>query len=162
MPQPRTLYRCSDSAALGLTLIELMLGLAIVAVLAVVGLGSYQDYRERARIAVAVTDIAGMSAAIDRYVLDNRAPPDSLAAVGYGSKLDPWGHAYYYTNLTTVSGHGQSRKDKRLNPLNSDYDLYSAGKDGQTQTSLAAPVSRDDVIRARDGKFIGLASDFDP
>jgi len=25
-----------------------------------------------------------------------------------------------------------------------------------------APVSRDDVIRARDGRFIGLARDFDP
>jgi len=25
-----------------------------------------------------------------------------------------------------------------------------------------APFSRDDVIRARDGRFIGLARDFDP
>jgi hypothetical protein len=28
--------------------------------------------------------------------------------------------------------------------------------------SLSPPVSRDDVIRARDGRFIGLARDFDP
>ncbi len=163
MPQARTQRRyLKSSAARGLTLIELMLGIAIVAVLATAALGGYQDYRQRARVSIAVTDIAGMSAAVERYIDDNHAPPDSLAQVGYGSKLDPWGHAYYYVNLTTVTGHGQSRKDKNLNPLNSDFDLYSAGKDGKTQTSLMAPVSRDDVIRARDGKFIGLASDFDP
>lgn len=29
-------------------------------------------------------------------------------------------------------------------------------------TPLTAKVSQDDVVRARDGLFIGLASDFDP
>lgn len=52
------------------------------------------------------------------------------------------------------------RKDRNLVPINSDYDLYSAGHDGATLPPLLAPVSRDDVIRANNGGFIGLASDF--
>ena len=59
-------------------------------------------------------------------------------------------------------GNGHARKDKVLKPLNSDFDLYSVGPDGQTQASLTSSVSRDDVVRARDGAFIGTAAEFDP
>jgi len=148
--------------ARGFTVIELMISLAIVGVLASVSTPMYQNYRERIRVSTAVTDIAAMSAAIKLYQTDAQQLPVSLAQVGNGGKLDPWGRPYRYLDLTTAKGHGASRKDKRLNPLNSDFDLYSVGKDGGTSTSLNPPVSRDDVIRARDGRFIGLARDFDP
>jgi general secretion pathway protein G len=45
-------------------------------------------------------------------------------------------------------------------PINSDYDLYSMGKDGESVPPLTARASRDDVIRANDGAYIGLASEF--
>ena len=45
-------------------------------------------------------------------------------------------------------------------PLNSTYDLYSMGKDGQSQSPLTAKASLDDVIRANDGGFIGLAAHY--
>ena len=76
--------------------------------------------------------------------------------------IDPWGNAYRYFNLRTVSGNGQARKDKKLAPLNSDFDLYSVGKDGESQENLGHARSRDDVVRARDGAFIGTAEEFDP
>ncbi len=79
-----------------------------------------------------------------------------------GGKADPWGHPYEYFNLITAKGNGQARKDKKLAPLNTDFDLYSVGPDGQTAASLVNKASRDDTVRARDGGFIGLASDFDP
>ena len=53
-------------------------------------------------------------------------------------------------------------KDKSLHPLNSDYDLYSMGKDGASTGPLTAKASRDDVVRANDGRFIGLAKDYEP
>lgn len=53
-----------------------------------------------------------------------------------------------------------ARKDHFMVPINSDFDLYSAGADGQTQSPLQAPVSRDDVIRAGDGTYFGLAENF--
>jgi len=55
---------------------------------------------------------------------------------------------------------GRARKDRFLVPINSDYDLYSKGKDGDSHPPLGAHSSRDDVIRANDGGFIGLASSF--
>jgi len=58
------------------------------------------------------------------------------------------------------SAKGKARKDHSLVPLNTDYDLYSKGKDGQSRPPLPAPVSQDDVLRANNGGFIGLASTF--
>lgn len=52
------------------------------------------------------------------------------------------------------------RKDRFLHPINSDYDLYSQGKDGRSVEALTANLSQDDVIRANDGAFIGLARNF--
>ncbi len=52
------------------------------------------------------------------------------------------------------------RKDRFLVPINSDYDLYSKGKDGESKAPLSPKVSHDDIIRANDGAFVGLASEF--
>jgi len=52
------------------------------------------------------------------------------------------------------------RKDKNLTPINTYYDLYSTGKDGLSVSPLTAKHSRDDIVRANDGGFIGLATDF--
>ena len=57
-------------------------------------------------------------------------------------------------------GVGGARKDKFLVPLNSLYDLYSLGKDGESVPPLAAKASWDDIIMANDGGFVGLAKDF--
>ncbi|MEE8106831.1 MAG: prepilin-type N-terminal cleavage/methylation domain-containing protein [Planctomycetota bacterium] len=57
-------------------------------------------------------------------------------------------------------GVGQARKDHFLVPLNSDYDLYSKGPDGKSSPPLTAEASRDDIIRANDGAYFGLASDY--
>jgi general secretion pathway protein G len=58
------------------------------------------------------------------------------------------------------SAQTKARKDYSLVPLNTDYDLYSRGKDGQSAPPLPATVSQDDVLRANNGGFIGLASTF--
>ncbi len=55
---------------------------------------------------------------------------------------------------------GEARKDYFLVPLNTDYDLYSVGKDGNSRPPLSAPDSADDVIRANDGAYIGLAANY--
>jgi general secretion pathway protein G len=57
-----------------------------------------------------------------------------------------------------MQGVGKARKNQFLVPLNSDYDLYSTGQDGDSQSPLKAKVSRDDIIRANDGAYIGLAA----
>lgn len=146
----------------GFTLTELLIGVAIVGVLASIALPSYERHRERVRVSQAVADLGGIAVSLKHFETDNLAYPDSLDAVGAGTKLDPWGNPYQYLNLANMKGKGMVRKDKKLNPLNSDFDLYSMGKDGKSQTPLTAKNSRDDIVRARDGRFIGLATDFDP
>lgn len=55
---------------------------------------------------------------------------------------------------------GQVRKDRNLVPLNTDYDLFSAGPNGQWMPPITASVSRDDIIRADNGAYVGQASDY--
>ena len=57
-------------------------------------------------------------------------------------------------------GIGGARKDRFLVPINSDFDLYSMGVDGESVGPLTAIKSHDDIIRANDGGYYGLASNF--
>lgn len=144
------------------TLVEILIAVAILGVLAAIALPAYDDHRERLRIAEAVTDIGAMQVQIKQFIDDNRTPPDDLAQVGQAGKLDPWGNPYQYLNLITMKGKGQARKNRNLVPINSDFDLYSMGKDGASVGPLTAKASRDDIVRANDGRFIGLAREYDP
>lgn len=144
-----------------MSLLELMMAGALLALLAAIAVPSYQHYIDSARDRAAVSDIALMSEAIQRYYTNHLALPTSLADINYGSYLDPWGHSYQYLNLANAR-RSQMRKDRNLVPINSDYDLYSMGKDGVSSPPLTASQSRDDIVRAADGSFIGLASDYVP
>lgn len=144
------------------TLIEILIALAILTVLAFIALPAYENYRDRIRVAQAVTDIGFLQSQIKQFIDDNRAPPDDLAQIGQGGMLDPWGSPYQYLNLETAKGNGKARKNRNLVPINSDYDLYSMGKDGASVGPLTAKASRDDIVRANDGRFIGLAKEYDP
>jgi general secretion pathway protein G len=145
----------------GFTLIELVVLLLVLAMLVTISVPIYNGYRDKARNAKAAADIAVTQFDLSFYTSTNGSLPDSLDALGRGPILDPWGHPYGYLNYATIaSGHGEQRKDRFLVPINSTYDLYSMGKDGKTKAPLTAQDSRDDIIRASDGLFIGLASDF--
>jgi general secretion pathway protein G len=144
----------------GFTLTELLLVIAVLGIAAAIALPSYSSYRDRANVAKAVADISVLNVGARLYMNDNKTPPPNLAAIGAAGKLDPWGSPYQYTNLITA-GVGKARKNKNLVPINSDFDLWSNGKDGLSQLPLTTKVSRDDVILANDGRFIGLASNYE-
>lgn len=146
----------------GFTFIELVIVLAIAGIVIAFSVPVVGRYVERSRVAEATTVIATMSDTIRRHGARQGALPDGLADVGLAGKLDPWGFPYEYFNLIAAKGNGQARRDKKLAPLNSDFDLYSVGRDGLTASSLGNSKSRDDVVRARDGRFIGTAEEFDP
>ncbi|HWL41002.1 MAG TPA: prepilin-type N-terminal cleavage/methylation domain-containing protein [Gemmatimonadaceae bacterium] len=136
------------------TLIELLIVVAIIGVLASLAVPRFQRAVEMARVAKAIGDIDAIQAELGS--LD--VLPTSLAAVNRLTFKDPWGKPYVYVKLEGTKGKGAARKDHFLVPLNSDYDLYSAGKDGQSSGPLTAKSSKDDVIRANNGGFIGLAA----
>jgi general secretion pathway protein G len=136
-----------------------MLTIAILAVLYAIAIPSYVSYQERADVTQAISEISSISLALDRYFASENTYPSTLAEIHYELN-DPWGNPYYYTNISSVKGKGKLRKDKNLVPINTDYDLYSAGKDGATVGPLTAKASRDDIIRANNGAYVGLAEGF--
>ena len=143
----------------GFTMMELMLTVLLIGVLFGLATPVYQSYRERIRVSQAVQDIAALGAAMERFALDNRAYPETLDEIGAGGRLDPWGRPYVYYNVE-ANGRGGARKDKRLNPLNTDFDLYSLGKNGVSKPQISQKDSVDDIIRASNGRFVGKAADY--
>ena len=158
----RLSFAPSPSRETGFTVIEMMLTVAIVAVLALIATSSYAKYRERIQTMEAVSDIGSLAPLIGQYALDNNGYPDNLADIARDTMKDPWGNPYQYLSHDTNASRGQWRKDHNIVPINSDYDLWSSGKDGMSSAPLTAMHSRDDIVRANNGRFIGLASEFDP
>ena len=158
MPLSREKIRFAN----GFTFIELLLVVSIIGIIIAIAVPAMQNYIERGRRAQAIMDLQEMSDAIKKLDKTTGVLPATLAAAGYGTRADPWGNPYEYRNLRTGTGNGIQRKDKKLAPLNSDFDLYAVGPDRITNASLLHANSRDDIVRARDGLFIGTAEEFDP
>jgi general secretion pathway protein G len=144
----------------GFTLIELMVVIAILGTLTAIAIPGYQGYIEKARVARAIVEIDMLQKEIFLYLTEENELPDTLTDIGRGTLLDPWKNNYQYVSFAGITGKGKMRKDRFLVPLNTDYDLCSMGKDGETQAPLTAKASYDDVIRANDGRYIGLASKY--
>jgi general secretion pathway protein G len=144
----------------GFTLIELLIGLAIIATLLAIAIPNLMSALYQAKVAHAVGDITSIETDIIWYQSVNNQYPNDLATIGDDTILDPWGRPYQYLNHATAHGNGQFRKDRFLVPLNSDYDLYSMGADGQSVGPITASKSQDDIIRASNGSYVGLASQF--
>lgn len=159
----------------GFTLIELLIIVALIGTLAALAVPAWHAMRERARVAKAIGDIRAIQTDVLGYEATHQTTPPDLAAIGRGTLRDPWGNPYRYLSFAhaapTPPGGGKSgrgrpavppgaRLDRFLVPINSTYDLYSMGPDGETSPPLTAPQSLDDVVRANDGAYLGLARSY--
>jgi type IV pilus assembly protein PilE len=61
----------------GFTLIELMITVAIIAILAAIVIPSYADYIQRSKITEAVSTLSGMRQKMEQYFQDNRGYTNS-------------------------------------------------------------------------------------
>ena len=153
-------YRAwSEVRPAGFTILELLVVTVIISTLSSMVAPSVQRAREKAQVGVAIAELRILQAELAVYTEINFGPPVSLAAIDRAGLLDPWGFSYIYMPQGTGDNE-TARKDEFLVPLNSDYDLYSVGRDGESSGPLDARRSWDDVIRALDGAYFGLASDF--
>lgn len=235
----------------GFTLLELMIVVAILAIIASIGVPQYVSALRTARVGKAKHELVTISNAVTSYMATNHGKlPLSLFQVGYGGKNDPWGVPYCYLNYADGTGDGLEwaieaglvdpaafgplagsgaggdggvargggllgqqrpglsdavtlnfgeleqrigrtidlaersaiylsfstvgnfsifssvraeatrRRDRYMFPLNTDFDLFSLGPDHATSTSLGEPAGLDDVIRANNGGFFGVAANY--
>jgi len=134
--------------------------MAMILTISAIAVPSLQAALEDARVARAIADIRTLETEIAAYEIQNGQLPNTLADIGRDTFMDPWGNPYQYLNFANTKGKGAMRKDRFLVPLNSDYDLYSKGQDGLSVPPITAKESQDDILRANDGSYLGLASQY--
>ncbi len=132
-PYRKTVMKLQHSSRAGLTLVEMIVVLAIIALVAVLIVPNVIGRPDEARVTVAKTDLKTIASALRIYRLDNgdypttqqglaalverpTSPPEprSWASDGYLPELptDPWGNPYVYRQT------------------GGRFDLMSYGKDG--------------------------------
>lgn len=147
--------RLNDAS--GFTLIEMISCVVIVGILSSVGIPRIQSTVEKARIARAIGDVRAIQADV-MGSMSNDTVPSTLASIGRSGMVDPWGNAYVYYRYP--SGGGGERTDQFGQPLNNFFDLYSRGKDGSSSPPIGASSSKDDIVRASNGGYIGLGGKY--
>ncbi len=140
------------------TIIELLATVVVIGILATVATLKYRQHIQKVKVSAAIMQLQ----AINLQLTMMNPLPASLAEIGRGDLKDPWGNPYEYLRFD-LSGGGDppgARKDRSLHPLNSAFDLYSKGPDGSSNLPLTSGPSRDDIIVANDGKYVGIASGY--
>jgi general secretion pathway protein G len=143
----------------GFTLLEVMIVMAIICLLAAIAIPSLLEQRDKATIAKVISDIKNIEAKVMDYMQETGDFPLTLADAGVSGLTDPWGNPFEYWPITGDKKQ-KVRKDRNTHPINTDFDLYSKGKDGDTNFPLTAHASQDDIIRANNGAYIGLVSNY--
>lgn len=157
--QPR-----SRRAIDGFTLIELLAVAGIIAILASIALARLGAAFDKARTAEAIADISNINKAIAQYRALNTGDlpiqmSDMVPTFYDTPPVDPWGTRYTYNNFTQIT-FGERRKDGPLVPINKEYDIFSAGPNGQTTPNIRSTQAKDDIIFANDGGFIDVAENY--
>jgi general secretion pathway protein G len=150
-------------ASAGYTLFEILIVIAILGILASIAIVIYQDYKTKAKNSAAIAQVGNLQGALVNYRAENGTYPDDLSQIHGGQQLDPWQRPFEYLKIEGADKkdwHGACRRDRNLNPLNTDFDLYSMGADGQTAKQVNNKTSLDDILRANNGSFVGLGVDF--
>ena len=98
----------------GFTLIELMITVAVIAILAAVALPSYNEYTRRGRLTEAFNQLTALALALEQYNQDNRSYVGACAASGNAAL--PAATANFTFSCPTLAATG--------------YTIQAAGKAG--------------------------------
>jgi type IV pilus assembly protein PilE len=109
------------NAQRGFTLLELMIVVAVIGILAMIGLPGYSDYVKRGKIAEATSSLSEVRVKLEQYFLDNRTYlgadaanlPCNATVLSAGKKYFTYacsnlGAGTYTVTATGVAGEGMS------------------------------------------------------
>ena len=153
----------------GFTFIEVVIAFMILGLLAAIAIPNFVRLLEKDKETQAISDINTIARKLQEYRMEFPLPAN-LATINVGTPplplIDPWGNPYRYLalyGLTTAEAKAAGcRKRQNLNPINTDFDLYSMGPDGDTQENLKAVKGKDDIVRADEGAYVGVADKYEP
>ncbi len=101
------LHRSREYAARGFTLIEIMIAVAIVAILAAVAIPSYRDYLVRSALVDGLAGLSTMAVAMEQHYQDNRTFKNNGANTspcGWSSTKRTYGRFTAACTLQTQGG----------------------------------------------------------
>jgi general secretion pathway protein G len=136
-------------------MVELLIVMAIIAMLSTIAMTSYAKIKTTAQISRAKVEIRGMEREINAYATEKGAIPANLDAINRQGQKDPWGQEYVYNPDLSVN----SRTDAGID-INIDFDLFSKGVDGQTEATINTGFGIDDIIRGMNGAFVDIATEW--
>jgi len=148
----------------GFTLLELIMVVALIAVLATLSIPSYTNLKNSAKNGRCKAEIRTIEKVILASFTDKGRLPATLSVAGPEAAInDPWGHPYVYFDIADAGGAGTPYIDFNTQNLNTDFDLYSMGQDGDTAHDLTVDPSHvksyDDIVRCNDGASVELGRD---
>lgn len=158
----------------GFSIFELLIALVIASILGTISVWAFgssapdcsnpdakQNPLMRAKIAETSGNLGEIHMALSRFELSHDRYPTTLAEAGVDDVLDPWGNPYQYLVVFGRQDVGPVRKDHNLKPVNTGYDIYSMGPDGETASPFTSTLGQDDIVMAGDGDYFGLACQYD-
>lgn len=139
------------SARTGFTLVELLVVVAILGVLALMAIPTFNQYVTTTKSNRCIADIRSIDKAITAYLIEKTTLPPgfNLATVGMDGQRDPWGRQYYFQNFADPGATPLEYPD--TSQINTDYDLYSYGANGESSIAYDAAKTEDDIVRANNG-----------
>lgn len=121
--------RINQTKYRGFTLLELIISIAIVAVISSISISTYSGYVEATKTSQAINQVRALALLIDDYALDNGEYPMSLRDIGNENLKDPWGNPYVYFNLKN----DENGNNGNLNSTEDSTSQYGSG--GETNSS---------------------------
>ena len=143
------------------TTIEMIIGMTVLVLFFSIAIPVALKLADGIKSRTVIDDLIAIQIEIDKFKLDKGSYPDTLDDIYSGTQFDPWGTPYQYLRIAGGNKNvtGKQRKYKNLN-INSTYDLYSMGPDGETVSALTAAANFDDIVRGSNGRFLGDANEF--